>query len=185
LAILGVRIGLSAVVRLVACSRPAHLVLARTMARAREFAVRSALGASRANLLRPLFAESLLLAFAGAFLAIDLTLWTNGWLRSLGDGDLVCAIDWRVLGWALGACLFTALASGVAPALFALRLDLNKTLKSGGRGTTGGRGHQRFRQALIVGQFALALILLAGAALFVRGIHEANNRRYGWQSDHP
>jgi putative ABC transport system permease protein len=84
---------------------------------------------------------------------------------------------------AFGACLFTAVVFGVAPALFALRLDLNKTLKSGGRGATGDRGHQRFRQVLIVGQFALALVLLAGAALFVRGIQEANNRRYGWESD--
>ena len=181
-------IGLSGFVLLIACSNLANLLLARTMARAREFAVRGALGASRARLLRPLFAESLLLALAGGIFAIQFAMWTNDWLRNYAtrafDQGFVFAIDWRVLGWAFGACLFTALVFGVAPALFALRLDLNKTLKSGGRGTTGGRGHQRFRQALIVGQFALALILLAGAALFVRGIHEANNRRYGWQSDH-
>jgi putative ABC transport system permease protein len=181
-------IGLSGFVLLIACSNLANLLLARTMARAREFAVRGALGASRARLLRPLFAESLLLALAGGIFAVQFAMWTNDWLRNYAtkafDQGFVFAIDWRVLGWAFGACLFTALVFGVAPALFALRLDLNKTLKSGGRGTTGGRGHQRFRQALIVGQFALALILLAGAALFVRGIHEANNRRYGWQSDH-
>src|SRR5213594_1188213 len=165
-------IGLSGFVLLIACSNLANLLLARTMARAREFAVRSALGASRANLLRPLFAESLLLASAGGFLAIDFTMWTNDWVRSVGEGDLVCAVDWRVLAWAFGACLFTAVAFGVAPALFALRLDLNKTLKSGGRGTTGDKGHQQFRNALIVGQFALALVLLAGAALLVRGIRE-------------
>jgi len=101
-----------------------------------------------------------------------------------GSEGLMFAIDWRVLGWAFGACLLTALAFGVAPALFALRLDLNRTLKSGGRGTTGGRGHQRFRQVLIVGQFALALILLAGAAVFGRGVQDMNNRRYGWESGH-
>jgi len=61
---------------------------------------------------------------------------------------------------------------------------LNSTLKSGARGVTGDRGHQRFRQVLIVCQFALALVLLAGAALLVRGIHEANNRHHGWESDH-
>ena len=180
-AIFGMLIGLSVLVLLIACSNLANLLLARTMARAREFAVRSALGASRANLLRPLFAESLLLASAGGFLAIDFTMWTNDWVRSVGEGDLVCAVDWRVLGWAFGACLFTAVAFGVAPALFALRLDLNKTLKSGGRGTTGDKGHQRFRNALIVGQFALALVLLAGAALLVRGIRELNDRHYGWE----
>ena len=64
------------------------------------------------------------------------------------------------------------------------RLDLNSTLKSGSRGTTGDRGHRRFRHLLIVGQFALAMVLLAGAALFVHGLHEINNRRHGWQSDH-
>src|SRR6185295_13248499 len=82
-----------------------------------------------------------------------------------------------------GACLLTALAFGVAPALFALRLDLNSTLKASSRSSTGSRGHQRFRQILIVGQFALAMVLLAGAALFARGIHELNNRREGWESE--
>ncbi len=71
----------------------------------------------------------------------------------------------------------------MAPALFTLRLDPIATLKSGGRGTTGDRGHRRFRNGLIVGQFALAMVLLAGAALFARGLHEINNRRHGWQSD--
>ena len=186
--IFGMLIGLSTLVLLIACSNLANLLLARTMARSREFAVRGALGASRARLLRPLFAESLVLALAGGVFAVYFATWTNDWMRNYGatafDQGFVFAVDWRVLGWAFGACLFTALAFGVAPALFALRLDLNKALKSGGRGTTGDRGHQRFREALIVGQFALAMILLAGAALFVRGIHEANNRQYGWQSDH-
>jgi len=89
-----------------------------------------------------------------------------------------------MLGWAFTASLFTAVVFGVGPAAFALRLDLNKTLKSGGLGTTGTRGHQRFRHALIVGQFVFALVLLAGAALFVRGIHESNNRHYGWRAEH-
>jgi len=181
--ILGMLIGLSGLVLLIACSNLANLLLARTMARARELAVRSALGASRARLLRPLFLESLLLAFAGGVCAIYLAVWTNDWMRSVTE-DLVLVIDWRILGWAFGACLFTALAFGVAPALFALRLDLNCTLKSGARGMTADRGHQRFRQVLIVGQFALAMILLAGAGLFVRGIHDRNNRHHGWESEH-
>ena len=187
-AILAMLIGLSGFVLLIACSNLANLLLVRTMARAREFAVCSALGASSARLLRPLLVESLLLAFAGGICAVDVAMWTSDWLaaRSVGDNGegVVLALDWRVLGWALAASLFTAVAFGVAPALFALRLDLNKTLKSGGRGTTGDRGHQRFRHALIVGQFALAMILLAGAALFGRGLYEVNTRRFGWESDH-
>ncbi len=185
--ILGMLVGLSGFVLLIACSNLANLLLARTMARAREFAVRSALGASRAQLLRPLMVESLLLAFAGGVVAIFVANWTSGWLaaRSVGDNGegVLLRTDWHVFGWAFGACLFAAVAFGVAPALFALRLELNRTLKSGGRGMTGDRGHRRFRHALIVGQFALAMVLLTGAAIFGRGLQEANNRRIGWRSD--
>ena len=181
-------IGLSGFVLLIACSNLANFLLARTMARAREFAVRSALGASKTQLVRPLIAESLLLALAGGVCAILVAHWVGDWLavRSTGDNGerVVIAMDWHVLGWAMGASLATVVAFGLAPALFALRIDLNGTLKSGSRGTTGGRGHQRFRHVLIVGQFALAMVLLAGAALFVRGLDDLNNRRAGWESDH-
>jgi putative ABC transport system permease protein len=187
--VIGMLIGLSGLVMLIACSNLANLLLARTMGRAREFAVRSAIGGSRAQVLRPVVVESLLLAFAGGLCAVLVALWTFDWFAVVsaepgGNGVGVdFGLDWRVLGWMLGACVFTALAFGVAPAHFVHRLDLNSTLKSGGRGTTGDRGHRRFRHVLIVGQFALAMVLLAGAALFVRGIHEINNRRHGWQSD--
>jgi predicted permease len=114
--------------------------------------------------------------------------WVTDWLsyKSIGENGerIVFAFDWHVFAWAFAASLITAVAFGLAPALFALRLNVNETLKSSGRGTTGGRGHQRFRQALIVAQFALAMILLAGAALFIRGLDELNNSREGWQSDH-
>ncbi|HET6900173.1 MAG TPA: ABC transporter permease, partial [Vicinamibacteria bacterium] len=128
-------------------------------------------------------------AFAGGALAILVALWTFDWFAVVsatpgGNGVGVdFRFDWHVLAWMFAACLFTALAFGVAPAHFVHRLDLNSTLKSGSRGTTGDRGHRRFRSVLIVGQFAFAMVLLAGAGLFVRGIHEINNRRHGWQSD--
>jgi putative ABC transport system permease protein len=187
--VIAMLVGLSCFVLLIACSNLANLLLARTMARAREFAVRGALGASRTQMLRPLIAEALLLASAGGVCAIFIALWTFDWIAVASAGDAaagagaIFTLDWRVLCWAFGACLLTALAFGVAPALFALRLDLNSTLKSGSRGSTGDRGHQRFRNVLIVGQFALAMVLLAGAAIFVRGIDELNNRREGWESD--
>ena len=181
-------VGLSGFVLLIACSNLANFLLARTMSRAREFAVRSALGASRLRLLRPLILESLLLALAGGVCAIFVAHWAAAYLavRSTGDNgqQVVLALDWNVLAWASGASLATVLAFGMAPALFALRLDLNGTLKSGARGTTGGRGHQRFRQVLIVGQFALAMVLLAGAALVIRGLDSLNKRRSGWESEH-
>ena len=180
-------VGLSGFVLLIACSNLANFLLVRTMARAREFAVRAALGASRTQLLRPLIAESLVLALSGGITSIFVALSFNQWLsiRSIGDSGegVSLGLDWPVFGWAFGASLVTALAFGIAPALFAMRLDLNDTLKSGGRGATGGRGHQRFRQALIVGQFALAMVLLAGAGLYIRGLDELTDRRSGWESD--
>ncbi|HUG10224.1 MAG TPA: ABC transporter permease [Opitutaceae bacterium] len=179
-------VALSAFVLLIACSNLANFLLARTMARAREFAVRAALGASRLQLLRPLIAESLLLSIAGGGLAIVVALWFSDWaaVRSTGDNgeQVTFDVNWLVMGWAFLASLVTAVAFGLAPALFALRLNLNDTLKSGGRGATGGRGHQRFRQVLIVGQFALAMVLLSGAALFIRGLDELHDRRAGWES---
>ena len=181
-------IGLSAFVLLIGCSNLANLLLARTMARAREFAVRAALGASRMQLLRPLIAESLLLALAGGGFSIVVAGWVTDWLSSKTVGDngerVAFVFNWPVFAWAFGAALITAIAFGLAPALFALRLNVNETLKSSGRGMTGGRGHKRFRQALIVGQFALAMVLLAGAALFIRGLNELNNSREGWRADH-
>src|SRR5205085_7068645 len=104
----------------------ANLRLARTMARAREFAVRSALGASRAQLLRPLIAESLLLAIAGGACAVLVAQWAADWLcvRTLGENGegIVFAFDWHVFGWAFVASRVTVVALGLAPALFALPL---------------------------------------------------------------
>ena len=188
LTIIGMLIGLSGFVLLIACSNLANLLLARTMARAREFAVRAALGASRAQLLRPLVLESLLLALAGGLGALVVAQWAADWLsiRSTGDnGDRVyLEFSWPVFGWAFAASLVTAIAFGLAPALFALRLNANDTLKSGARGATSSPGHRRFRHALIVAQFALAMVLLAAAAVFIRGLDELNNRRAGWSSEH-
>lgn len=187
-AMMAMLIGLSGAVLLIGCSNLANLLLARTMGHAREFAVRSALGASRAQLLRPLIAESLLLAMAGGACAMLVAQWAADWLsfKTIGENGerILFAFDWHVFGWAFAASLVTAVVFGLAPALFALRLNVNDTLKSGARGMTGGRGHQRFRHALIVGQFALAMVLLAGAALYVRGLDELNNTRGGWQSEH-
>ena len=188
IALIGLLIGLSGFVLLIACSNLANLLLARTMARAREFAVRGALGASRLQLLRPLISESLLLALSGGVCSMVVARWCADWLsvRTAGENGerIVFSFDWHVFGWAFAAAGITALAFGLAPALFALRLNVNDTLKSGARGMTGGRGHARFRNALIVAQFALAMILLTGAALYIRAFDELNNTRGGWSSDH-
>ncbi|MFZ1218367.1 MAG: ABC transporter permease [Chthoniobacterales bacterium] len=184
---LAMLIGLSGFVLLIACSNLANLLLARTMAQAREFAVRAALGATRAQLLRPLIAESLVLALAGGAGALVIAQWVTDWLsvRTTSENGerLLFSLDWHVFAWAFGTAVITAVAFGLAPALFALRLNVTETLKSGARGSTGGRGHRRFRHALIVGQFALAMVLLTGAALYIRGLDDLNNTRAGWQSE--
>ena len=181
-------VGLSSFVMLIACSNLANLLLARTISRGREFAVRGALGASRGQLLRPLLAESLLLAGIGGCLAILVAHWTGDWIVSSVPAEdragFNIVLDWRVFGFTALASTATAVAFGIAPALFALRLDINGTLKSGARGSTGGRGSQRVRHVLIVGQFALALVLLAGAGMFLNGSRSLLDRRYGWDSDH-
>lgn len=186
LIVLPMLISLSGAVMLIACSNLANFLLARTMARAREIAVRAAIGATRLQLFRPLLAEALLLSLAGGGLAVLVAGWFRDWaaMRSTGDNgeQVVFTLDWSVLGWAFAASLVTAAVFSVAPALFALRLNLNEALKSGGRSSTGGRGHQRFRQVLIIAQFALSMVLLSGAASFIQGLAEAQNRRAGWES---
>lgn len=184
---LAMLVGLSGFVLLIACSNLANLLLARTMSRAREFAVRAALGASRRQLIRPLAIESLLLALAGGVGAIFVALVSHRWLavRSAGDNgeQVIFTLDWSVMAWAGSASLITAIAFGIAPALFAMRLNLNQALKTGSRGTTGNRQQQKLRNLLIIGQFALAMVLLTGASLFIRGLNDLNNRRGGWESD--
>ena len=184
---LSMLVGLSGFVLLIACSNLANFLLARTIARSREFALRGALGASRLQLLRPLILESLILAIVGGLLAILVTTWTTDFLTVLSTDDQGDAVsfptDWNVMGWAMGAAILTSVAFGIAPALYAMRLDLNQVLKSGGRGSSDGRGQKRLRHALIIGQFALAMMLLNGAVLFIRGLSDLNNRKEGWESD--
>jgi putative ABC transport system permease protein len=176
-------LGLSAFVLLIACANLANLLVARAVSRAREFAIRSALGASASQLVRPLAAECLLIAAAGGALGIQMSVWTTQWLaaRISEDGPpLGFTTDWRVLIFAGGTALATTLVFGIAPALLVARVRVSETLKSGTRGSSGDSSHRRFRHALIVGQFGLALILLAGAAVFVRGLDRLITRQAGW-----
>jgi len=179
-------LGLSGCVLMIACSNLANFLLARTLARNREFAVRSALGASRRQLFKPLAFEVFLLALAGAGGALMVAIWTSDWLsaRSAASGGtpLQLSLDWRVLGVALGVSLLTALGFGLAPALFTARVDVNDALKSGSRGATATRSHQRLRQLLIIGQFAMAMMLLAGAGFFLHGAAAKLKEQPGWNS---
>jgi len=185
-AIVAMLLGLSTCVLLIACSNLANFQLARTIERTRDFAVRSALGASRRQMLWPLFFEALFLSTAGGAGALLVAVWTTDWLRAAlahGIGSSIdFPLDWRVVSFAVGASALTLMAVCFAPALFIFRLDHNERLKSGARGATTGRVQQRFRHALIASQFAFALTLAAGAGLFARGITKHFSADQGWDA---
>jgi predicted permease len=184
-ALLAMLLGLSGCVLLVACSNLANLLLARAIDRAREFAVRTALGASRLQLIRTVVLESALLAAVGGSGALLVASGATRWLESVivdGGGPAI-PLDWRVLAFAAMVSLATIFLCGVGPALFARRVVPNDALKTGGRGATAAKGHVRARYVFLVGQFALALLLVAGAAFFLRGTSQMLTQSYGWTID--
>ena len=176
-------VGLSGFVLLIACANLANLLLARALSRAREFSIRAALGAARLQLVKPVAMECVLLAGAGGLAASLVSVWTCDWLSTrfgsaANPADF--STDVRVLAFTIIAAVCTALFFGVAPAWWASRVRLDDGLKSGARGSTGSRDQNRFRSVLIVVQFALSLVLLTGAGLFLRGLARLLESDNGW-----
>jgi predicted permease len=166
-------LGIAGLVLLIACTNLANLMLARASIRQREMAVRLALGASRSRLLRQLLTESLLLATTGAVLGIALAQFLSQllvWAFSTEGAaiSLETVTDWRVLLFAAGIAALTCVLFGVAPALRATRAEPISAMKSGGRGTTGGRERFSLQRLLVVAQVSVSLVLLVSALLFVR-----------------
>ncbi len=163
-------LGVVGCVLLVACVNVANLMLARATARQKEFALRAALGAGRWQIMRQLFVESLILATVGGALGFALSLWALHLLLTAIPIQLPFwmnfGIDLRVLGFTIAITVLTGLIFGAVPALQTSRVDLNDTLKEGGRGTVGARG--RSRSLLVVTEIALSLVLLVGAGLMVQ-----------------
>jgi putative ABC transport system permease protein len=162
-------------VLLIACTNLASLMLARASSRAREIAIRLALGASRARLIRQLMAESFLVASAGAALGLLLSHSLGRFLVSMistqqDQAFLDLAPDWRVLGFTFALAILTCLLFGLAPALRATRTGSAEALKAGGRGNTAGRERFGLRRGLVTVQVALSLVLLVGALLFSRSL---------------
>jgi putative ABC transport system permease protein len=163
-------LGVVGCVLLVACVNVANLMLGRATARQKEFALRAALGASRWRIIRQLLLESLLLAIAGGALGFVLSIWALHLLLTAIPIDLPFwmnfDLDLRVLGFTLAITLLTGLIFGAVPALQTSRVDLNDTLKEGGRGNSGVRS--RARSLLVVSEIAMSLVLLVGAGLMIQ-----------------
>lgn len=159
-------------VLLIACANLANLFLARATARARELAVRVALGASRARIAAHLLAESVLLGLAGGVVGLALSLWGVRLVIRLIDTELpfwlVLGTDWRLVTFTFFLSLAAGVAFGMLPVLRMARTDIHEVLRTGGSGATAGRRDSRIRGTLAVGQIALAIVLLAGAGLLVK-----------------
>lgn len=163
-------------VLLISCSNVANLLLVRATVRRREFAIRSALGASRIRIVRQLLTESVLLSLAGGVVGMTLGILgmrallavSPAGLPRIGENGSAISIDWRVLGFTVGVSLLTGILFGLFPAFSAARSNLNSTLKeSGNRSGTGSR-EKKARSLLVVSEISLALTLFVGAALLTR-----------------
>jgi predicted permease len=181
-------LGLSAFVLLIACANLANLQLARISGRTRELAIRAALGAPRVRLLRPMLLESVMLAVAGGALGLVVAWGCNAWIgrhvvfNNAAPGHEL-PLDLRVLAFAGAVSLATGVLFGSVPGWLGTRVPVNDALKEQGRGSTVGPAQQRFRRMLVIGEFALALVLLAGAGLMLAGMHRMLGRDPGWRPD--
>jgi predicted permease len=173
-------------VLLIACANIANLLLARSYARARELAVRQALGAGRLRIVRQLLTESLTLALAGGALGIAFAAGANRLLLRMVSGadtlPLDVSLNLKLLLFTLAVTLFTAALFGTIPAMRATRLELTASLKDG-RGASGSAAKSPLARALIVSQVAFSLVLLVGAGLFLRSLVNLDNVETGFNKE--
>jgi predicted permease len=175
-------------VLLIVAANVANLLLARATNRRKEIAIRLAAGASRAQLIRQLLMESVLLALCGGAAGLLFASWAVDSLpvflpAPATDLALTFDLDPQTLGITLLLTLATGIGFGLVPALQASRTNLNEVLKESGRSTSGGAAHKRVRHSLVVVEVALALVLLIGAGLCLKGLREARQLEFGFNPD--
>src|SRR5205823_9541843 len=174
---------------LIGCGNVANLLLARATTREKEFAIRSALGASRRRLVRQLLVESLILATGGAAVGTLLAWGGLKFLVALMPQEIIPAesviqLNTPVLAFTLGVAVLTALVFGLVPALKAARKDINDPLRDSGKGVSGGFRHGRLRDAVVVLKVGLSLTLLVAAGLLMRSFVAIRDVKLGLQPDH-
>ncbi|MEY2576461.1 MAG: hypothetical protein QOF80_1948 [Verrucomicrobiota bacterium] len=179
-------LGAVAVVLLIACANLTTMLLARAGAREREFAIRLALGAGRMQLVRQMLSESILLAIIGGTAGVVLAIWGLDLLRSIGAQTVPriaeVNLDLRVLLVTLGTAVVTGIVIGLIPALASGKPELTEALKEGGRGATSGLRRNRLRNALVIAEVALALVLLVGAGLLLKSFVRLQNVHPGFET---
>jgi predicted permease len=176
------------VVLLIACANLAGLLLVRALHRRREIAMRLALGARASVLLRQAILESLVLSVTGGLIGLVLA----GIALRVGVSRLPetlprlneIGLDWRVMSFAIALALLTGVICGLAPAFAAMRTSVNETLKEGGRTGTSGGSHARLRSALVIGEIAVALLLLVASGLLLRSFEKIRAVDLGFRPDH-
>ncbi|MBE2213101.1 MAG: ABC transporter permease [Opitutaceae bacterium] len=179
--------GVSLLMLLIACANLASLQVARALARTREYAVRSALGGNRRQMMVPLLLECLVLSLAGGTLGLVIASWTNDFFGSLltigGAPEFTIGIDTRVFAFAGVSSLLCAFTFGLTPALLASRTPTAEALKAGARSATSSRAHRRIKHLLVVTELSLAIVLVGAAGAFGVGARSFLRRELGWQPE--
>ena len=183
--------GAVALVLLIACTNVANLLLSRAAVRQREIAIRAALGAGRARVVRQFLTESIVLSLMGGVAGLAISALSIVIARKMHPGNIPrldeLGMDYRVLGFTLAISILTGVVFGLAPALRASRVDLAENLKAGGKGSLGSGWsirHDKLRGALVITELAISLPLLVGAGLLVRSFVRLANVQPGFNPQH-